>query len=116
MIHVPQKAFTLFKSKFTYWQKRLGLQEWRVDFQFVPLERDFAHIDFGELEDRVATVRLSCEIPDYAWANFDAAQSAKHEALHLATFRLYWLGGRRHVLARELEEEWESLVRRLESL
>lgn len=112
---ISGKAFALFKAECRRWQEKLGLTDWRIDFVFEPLPKDFADIECN-LDGRVALCRLSSEVPACDLPFFDAARLAKHEVLHLATFRLYWLGAARHVLSSELEEEWESLVRRLEAI
>jgi len=113
-VEISRKEFRRFKKEFRRWQRRLGLTDWRVDFYFCPLEDEYAHI-IPSLEGRVAACTLSSQMQARDYQHFNPERVAKHEALHLATFRLYWLGGARHVRAIDLEEEWESLVRRLEA-
>ena len=114
--HKTTKAeLKLFRDEFRRWQTALGLTDWRVVFELRDLRNSYAEID-GDVPNRVATARLAKSIEPYARVDFDPADHARHEAIHLATFRLYWLGGCRHCQAADLEEEWESLVRRLESV
>jgi len=115
MVEISRKEFQRFREEFRRWQTKLSLTDWRVDFHFDPLPEDYAQINCC-LEGRVAACDLSSQMGERDYQHFDVARIARHEALHLATFRLYWLSGQRHVTASELEEEWESLVRRLEAV
>lgn len=115
-VKTTRKDFERFKREFTRWQKRLGLELYRIDFRHTAIGDNFAQILVDE-EGRVATVALTKGFDKGDEFGFHGAAAAgQHEALHLLLHRLYWLGRRRHIRDGELEEEWERIVLILQSV
>ena len=102
-----------FKAEFLKWQKELGLMQYRIDFFHEKLEDDFAIVTVNELA-KTAYVILATEIDDDT--DGGAEDHGKHEAIHLLTNRLRYLGGCRYVNGSDLDEEWEAVTRRLEKV
>jgi len=113
-----KKYFERFKTAFLFWQKELGLTQYRVIFyhQLLKYEEEtyFAQLVVGE-KNKLAQVSLTTNIKDPK--NDDGPEShAKHEAIHLLLHRLRWLGGCRYIESTDLDEEWEAIVVRLEKV
>jgi len=110
------KDFALFKAEFLRWQNRLGLTHYRAVFRHVQIQDCFANITINH-PGKIATVRLTVDLEADDAAAFDPVRSGRHEALHLLLGRLAWLGQNRFsVYSGDLDEEEESIVRRLENL
>lgn len=110
-----KKEFETFKREFRRWQKRLGLTDWKVYFSHEPLEEAYAQVTSSML-GATATVTLTTEVEDHAADGFDAAASARHEALELLVAPLEALAISRHVASGSVEIEKHRVVRRLENL
>jgi len=108
-----KKYFERFKAEFLKWQKELGLMQYRIDFSHEKLEDYFASVIVNEL-DKTAYVILATELDDDT--DGGAEDHGKHEAIHLLTNRLRYLGGCRYVNGSDLDEEWEAITRRLEKV
>ena len=108
--------FNKFKRAFLYWAEKLGCQGYEFFFFHEPIKDAFASITINEA-GRVATIEYSSVLTknDYA-VKKSPEDSGKHEAIHLCTHRLYWLGEQRFVGSCELEHEWEKIVRVLEKV
>lgn len=108
-----RQDFETFKAEFLRWQALFGLTDFRITFVHEKVDGCFADIHVGE---HVATVRLSSYLPNDkpTLADHDPKKHARHEAIHLLTWKLYRLAGSRHVTVSDLEEEWEALTRRVE--
>ena len=108
--------FEKFKTEFLHWQKELGLMQYRIDFFHEKLDRNYSEIYVRELE-KAARVSLSTEInKDSAKIDKGPEIHAKHEAIHLLLHRLMFLGGCRYIETTDLNEEWESIVVRLDKV
>ena len=111
---VTSKAyFEKFKAEFLRWRDLFGLTQYRVDFFHEKLEDSFANVIVNELA-KTAYVSLATEIDDDT--DGGAEDHGKHEAIHLLTNRLRYLGGCRYVNGSDLDEEWEAITRRLEKV
>lgn len=114
MKKTTKTQFKVFKKAFLEWQKRLGLTQYAVNFFHEKLD-GFAQINIDEM-NKAAGVIMTSEIEDNElYELFDPYESAKHEAIHLATHRLYWLGRQRCIGQSDLLDEWEGLTRRLQN-
>ena len=105
------EQFEQFKAEFGKYQCLFGLTDFRIVFIHEPVKDSYADINIG---DHIATVRFTSEFDDGAKEGFDAAAHGRHEAIHLLLWRLYSMAGQRHIMVHEIEDEWESLVRRIE--
>lgn len=111
-----QAYFNKFKKEFLYWQEKLGLTQYSVSFFHEKLEREYAKINIDEMA-KVADVFLTTEFGKRsAQADEGPETNAKHEALHLLTHRIHWLGRTRYIESNDLDEEWEAIVVRLEKV
>lgn len=110
--------FETFKRSFLYWQKELGMLDYKVVFEHVNLNRNFALIGVDH-HAKAATVSMTTQLrPDAACpaAQLDPELSGKHEAIHLFLSRGFSLAFSRFVLERELYDTEEGMVRVLEKV
>uniref|UniRef100_A0A6H1ZV90 Peptidase n=1 Tax=viral metagenome TaxID=1070528 RepID=A0A6H1ZV90_9ZZZZ len=107
--------FEEFKEAFTEYQKRFGLNGYKVYFKYESVEGSFATIIVNQ-RDMVATVTLNSNVPKKDIPFRDIKGNAKHEAIHLLIWKLYDRAKSRYVLEDELYEVNEELVRKLEGL
>jgi hypothetical protein len=105
-----KKEFDVFKEEFNKWYEKLGLYEWKIYFQYEPIEDCFADIIWN-IDDKVATVRLNS---DDCGKLRDVKQCAKHEVLHLLIAKLQSLGKDRFAMETAFYEETEGIVHKLE--
>jgi hypothetical protein len=112
---INQSEFRRFKTEFLRWVKIFGLTNYRIDYSIENLENNFAEIHINE-EGKVALVILSKELKNKRTIdNFRGTEHhARHEAIHLLIHRLLDLARARYINPMELEEEDESLVRKIE--
>jgi hypothetical protein len=110
-----QREFLAFQRSFREWQHRFGLTDWRVVFKCEDLEDSFARM-VANLEGHIATILLADRVDEYSMDEWDPVRHGRHEAIHLLTYRLYRIGGMRHIMEEELNEEWESLTRGIEAV
>ena len=108
--------FHRFKKAFLYWQKRLGLTQYRISFTNKYHPDDYAEITIMQL-GKCATVLLTTELTGpSADSILNPEDHAKHEAIHLLLSRLTWLGQSRYIEQNDLSEEEEAVVVRLENV
>ena len=108
--------FNRFKKAFLYWQKEFGLTQYSVSFFHEKLDDEYAKIVIREM-GKVADVYLGTELTGNSLKADDGPEEhAKHEAIHLLTHRLHWLGAARYIETTDLDEEWEAVVVRLEKV
>jgi hypothetical protein len=107
--------FELFQTEFKKWQRRFGLNGYKVYFKYETIDGSFANITISQGE-MVATVRLNSELPEKDKPHKDIKRSAKHEALHLLVGRLEQNGRYRYSTENEIYESTEELIFRLEEL
>ncbi len=108
--------FNRFKKSFLEWQQRFGLTQYVAYFFQTHLDNAYAEIEIRE-EGKLAVVTLANSLSPKNW-EVDPGPEAhgKHEAIHLLTHRLLWLGQSRYIERSDMDEEWEALVRRLEKV
>ncbi len=109
------KDFLSFQKWFTFYQKKLGLDNYKVYFTYEPLEEHFAEISINQ-EKMVATVRLNSKLPDKDKPFKNVKENAQHEAVHLLVGRLEARAYDRYVMKEEIYEAVEELVRRIQKL
>lgn len=110
------KEFERFKKSFKYWQEKLGLHEYRIDFFHKQLKDNYAQIMTSEI-GKTATVCLTTKLDSEdvkCWGGPEV--TGKHEAIHLLVRRLTWLARSRHCSENDIDEEDEKIVRRLEDV
>jgi len=113
---VSKAYFERFKKEFLYWQKELGLTQYNVSFFQERLDKEYAKITINEMAKTV-DVYLGTELKGRSLKSYEGPESnAKHEAIHMLLHRLIFLGERRYIGSIDLDEEWESVVVRLEKV
>ena len=113
---VSKAYFERFKKEFLYWQKELGLTQYNVAFFHEKIENEYAKISTNEMAKN-ADVFLCTEIKDGSLeADLGPESHGRHEVIHLLLNRIVWLGNKRYIETSDLDEEWESLVVRLEKV
>ena len=110
-----EKDFLLFQEEFKKWQKRFGLNGYRIYFKCEPIEDNFAGI-IVTAGDMIATAWLNSKPARKGEPRGDAKQDAKHEAIHLLIGRLACLARSRYCSEAEIYEAAEELAVRLEGL
>jgi hypothetical protein len=112
---ITKDQFKLFQDEFETWRNMLGLTNYRIIYAQRQLKDGYALISINE-PGKCVILTLTEQLEGIDADNFDPRDHAKHEALHLATHRLKWLGEQRYIREGELDDEWESLVRRLQAV
>lgn len=115
---VPKAHFVRFKKAFLYWQKELGLVEYRASFTFDDLsdEGKGAKINVNHQAKvcglHYSTVVNDEDVPQY---NLETPEDrGLHEALHLLLWRLTAYGWDRFGITTDmLKEAEEEAVNRL---
>jgi len=107
--------FDLFKGYFLRYCKLLGLNGYRIYFKYEPTRDSFAEISVNQTT-MCATVWLNSKVPVKDKPFNDIRVSAKHEALHLLTYRLEALARYRYATEQEIFEASEELAHKLEPL
>lgn len=113
---ISRAYFNRFKKEFLRWQEKLGLTQYSVAFYHEKLEGKYAQIKIDEMA-KIADVFLTTEFGKRSsQADQGPEANARHEALHLLTHRIHWLGGARYIENNDLDEEWEAIVVRLDKV
>jgi len=113
---ISKAYFNRFKKAFLYWQNKLGLTQYRIDFFRRKLEEHYAQMIVYEKE-KMAQVILTTEIIKTSSEVDEGPEAhAKHEAIHLLIHRLSWLGGCRYITDDDLGDECDAIVVRLEKV
>ncbi len=116
MTKVTRRQYEAFKRAFSRWQRKLGLTEWKVRFEFRPLDGEYAAIVY-DCDGMIAKATLTSELSeDEDIRAFKPSEHGRHEALHLLCAPLYQAGGARWGNRDAYYQEWEKLVRRLEKV
>ena len=112
---VTKKHFQLFCSEFRRQVKRLGLQEWRLDF----FHEDCGPTTFSQVSwyylDRIVRVSLTLQT-NYPSTDERIRAAALHEAIELLVTDLFSLAGDRYVNEGELQATKHTLIRRLDKV
>lgn len=110
-----KRQFQEFKKEFIRMQHKLGMTEWRVCFYHDKTDRAIATITLNH-DGLRADIVFSDTLPEEDYNGLDPKEHARHEALHLLTSPLFYVGECRFVRPDDLHEQWEKLVRRLEKV
>ena len=105
--------FERFQKEFKKWQQKFGLTGYRVYFEYVPLEGDYADTYF-QPSNLVVNVRLNSVARSRH--KEDVNRLAKHEAIHLLLAKIETLAKERYTSPNDISEATEELTIRLEGL
>ena len=109
-----KKYFEQFKAEFLRWLSLLGLTQYEIVFYHQKMKVNSAQVSINE-RAKLVEVCLSTELPKSDHVDGPLVQ-ARHEAIHVLTYRLRFLGGCRYISDDELDDEWEAITRRLEKV
>ncbi len=119
MKKTTKAEFNRFKKAFVYWQERLGLTQYRIDFFHEKLRQNDGTTYYAQAQifekDKFVKVSLTTEVQDKSVDEGPEAH-ARHEVFHLLIHRLTWLGESRFLDEYEIEDEAEAIVVRLEKV
>lgn len=110
--------FRIFKKEARLWLLRLGLQDWRVDFehQDAPdhiVSRAWYH---GKVEDRVCALALARSWGGDIPTNSNVRESAFHEVCHVLLADIEGIASGRNFDGNYLDKCMHQVIRRLEKL
>ena len=107
------KDFKLFKNRVRFWMNRFGLLGWEEVFDHSDTEQEGQNTAIGwDLEGRTCTFFLHETIEE----PFDIEQEAFHVVGHLFLSRISDMAIDRHMSAKELREELNTILRTLANL
>lgn len=113
------KHFKLFKKEVRLWLDRLGLKDWRVDFDHEDIgdgsgvsTRAWYH---GTIEDRVCGIGLAKNWDSDPITNRKIRECAFHEVGHVLLAQLEGIAERRQFIRSELAQELHVVIRRFEN-
>lgn len=111
---LTKSDFEKFKKDFKHFQTTLGLNHWQVYFVQEEYNEAYACIDTNHVY--TATVTFPTEWPDDVEDKIKQIRhTARHEALHLLTSRLYDAANDRYATAQAIESASEEAQRLLEA-
>jgi hypothetical protein len=109
-----KEDFCLFTDEFTRWQVKFELSHWRIDFLHTKINAR-ARIK-PNVHTHTATVFFDTDWEDDEITDYKIKESAKHEAIHLLTCKLYNYGCDRNFTGNDIDRAEEELVRKLEEI
>lgn len=105
-----------FKRHHAEYVRRFGLLEWAVQYRHALEDEGYACTE-PKFKGKVATVTLATDWGEVRPVNSrELRKVAKHEAIHLLTYSLYWHAAARYISPDTLEEAEHALVRTLDQL
>lgn len=115
-MNLTKKQFEEFQSHVKHYVKLFGIKDIEIRFLFEKMEDHIANCHVRQM-DKVVTFRLNTVLDADTVKTWKGLKElARHEACHLLTHRLFWLGSARYISDSELTEEWESLAERLNQI
>jgi hypothetical protein len=117
-VKTTKKQFKAFKKECQKWIKEFGMLGWRFYFDHFKVNdtTSIAWCCFPDKpEDRVFTLTLNTEIPDYL-TDKDILRSAFHEVMEAFIYKIGFLAKARYVQPEEINEEIHTIIRTLESV
>ena len=115
MKKTTKKQFNEFKAECTRLQELLGLKEYELYYELIPLSRGKIAQATTDAEGLVATITLATEYPEDEPSDWHIG-CAKHEMVHVLMSRLEWLAFARFLTPDDIYHEMEVIARRLERL
>ena len=115
MAKKESRELVTFKREFERYQNLFGLTGYKIYFEHVPLNDNFAQINCNQ-HDMCAAVRLNSEPHPAIKSHSNPKRSAKHEAIHLMLNKITDLATQRYIKQGEIYEAEEELVYKLENL
>lgn len=110
-----KRQFKLFCDEFKAQVERMGLVEWRLDFQHEKITKHNVAELNSIYQDRVVGVFLNIET-ERALTDEFIIQTAKHEAIELLVDDAFSIAQSRFLSTDEVISTRHTLVRRLEKL
>lgn len=111
--YLTKKHFDTFKKEARRWIDRLGLLDWRIDYQFEECHQSLAECR-RDYEGRCATLVLNPFQERVKRKDVDVKARARHEVMHLLMAEVAWLNGKRCVTDDIWSAAEHCVIRRLE--
>ena len=117
MSKTTKKDFELFCSECDKWVQHFRL----ADYYIYYTHEDCESLDFpkaywmGDIENRSVTIGLAIDFKDVKPTKNLIKKMAFHEVFHIILGRLDTLARSRYLMERELDEEREAIIRRMEN-
>jgi len=110
--------YELFKSECKKWITVFGMLGWEVYYQHKDLSgNQFAYCLWPQTpQDRVFTIGLSKNLPEYDDLEMEIKRSAFHEVMEAFLYRISYLGEARYLQPEEIPEERHHIIRTLEKV
>jgi hypothetical protein len=112
---VTKKQFKLFKECFCDMTEALGLKEYRVHFEFQPVEGGYGSCS-ADVDGKIAIIELNTVFKGWEATDDHVKQVAQHECLELLMWEMYELSRTRFTSNERIEAARHSVIRRLEKL
>ena len=109
---VTKKEYRAYQAEVNHWLNILGLRNYRICFEHKHLDGAYAQLT-SDHEGYFAIFRL-CTEANEGWDG--PVECARHEVFHLLLAKLSFLARSRFIRHDELDEEDESIVRRLQNM
>ncbi len=113
MMELTQESMNAFKESCQKWARIWGLMEWT--FYFGWQEKDGTYASTA-CDGNVATIKLTHQLDDDDWQDFDVDRLACHEIAHVAIGKLAHLALSRCVSTTELDDTIEETATRIENV
>jgi hypothetical protein len=108
--------FEIFKKTFLKYVDLFGLKNYRITFQHIKLDENYAEIQ-RDCDSFSAIVRFTNYLEDCNKLEYGSPEiHAKHEAIHLLLTFLVWKAQSKYITPTEIDQAEESLVRVLEKV
>lgn len=111
-----KQDFEEFRAEFLRCVRILILDDWRITFEFKPIDDSFAEITIDS-QGFSAWVTFNSKVMDKdQLSSYNPKRTARHEVSHLFHARLKYIGRCRFVRPDDFDEEDERLCRVMETL
>lgn len=112
-----RQQFRLFRDEFFRYRDMFGRQDYACHFELTEIDGAYADIAVDNV-GKTAHVRYAKNDPDKfpISTETEVRATARHEAIHLLLAPIEHLAASRFISQNEIDEEVESLTRRLEDL
>jgi len=112
---VSKRQFKIFKDAFCDMADALGLREYRLHFEFEPVEGGYGSCS-ADVDGRLAVITLNTIFEGWEATDANVKEVAVHECLELLMWELYELASTRWTSKDRVEAARHAIIRRLEKL
>lgn len=112
---VSKKQFKYFKEVFCDLADTLGLREYKLHFEFQPVEGGYGSCS-ADIDGRIAIIELNTIFEGWEATDDHVRQVAVHECLELLMWEMYELSSTRFTSKDRIEAARHAVIRRLEKM